>query len=435
MSDSRRADVDLLVQHVTDIFSSERVFAIHAAGQRPLITTNQITAFENVRSKSPFHDMVFSELQRAERRVPGAGPLVGFFLSCALLSSLCEYDSGVPWITIADSLDERARENIAHIATKNRYPRWDDIVTVATRRLGSHEREIFDAAARVAGPSGKIYLEKAKGHNHLVERIVGNSFHVTPNSAVIESGRWHKDFVKCAVIDGIVESVSEIDRLLMSCHETKSPTVIFARGFADDVISTLAVNRVRKTLDVIPVTVPYDLESINTLVDIAIVCGTDVCSSLKGDLISSVKFENLPTVQSVSCIPGSVTIRNDVTRASVDRHVAQLFSRLGTLDVIDIGKLLNDRIMSLTSDYVRVTVAAASEQACQSSLENLDTAFRLMTACRASGIVDISESFMFPPGHQSYPVPTVSFCHALQSSALLLGQILSVLSSDPSDFS
>lgn len=429
MSDRRRADVDQLIQHMTDIFSSERVFAIHAAGQRPLITSNQITAFENVRNYSPFHDMVYADIQRIERKSPGAGAMVGLFLPCMLLSSLSALDCGTPWITLVDQTEERVRENIAQVATINQYPTWTNIVAAAIHYLSPAELETFNAATRIAGPAGKIYLEKTKGPDHIVERIIGNSFRVMPNRAVLESGHWTRDFVKCAVIDGIVENVSEIDRLLTACHETRVPTVIFARGFADDVISTLAVNKARKTLDVIPVTVSYDLDSINTLVDIAIVCGTDVCSSLQGDLISAIKFDELPTVQSISCIANSVTIRNDVTRSAVERHTTQLFNRMGASDIVDIGKLLNDRIMSLTSDYVRVTIGAPTEQASQTSLENLEFAFRTMAACKAGGTVDISAAFMLPVVNLPRPVPSVSFCLALQSSALLQGQILSVLSS------
>ena len=90
---------------------------------------------------------------------------------------------------------------------------------------------------------------------------------------------------RIACIDGYVESVSELHLLLEELSEAKVPCFLFVRGMSEDVLHTIKTNNDRKTLMVFPYIVPFDLDSVNTIVDIAVSAGTDVLSNLKSDKI------------------------------------------------------------------------------------------------------------------------------------------------------
>lgn len=61
-------------------------------------------------------------------------------------------------------------------------------------------------------------------------------------------------------LDGILESVSEIDSLLQSLSKTKKNFVIFARGFSPEVSHTLSENHASRRLYVFPIVLKGDIE-------------------------------------------------------------------------------------------------------------------------------------------------------------------------------
>lgn len=431
MSDDRRSDVNRLIQDMQDIFLPDRKFAIHRAGDKPLITSDPLVAFDNLQHRSPLHGLVFADLQKVERLAPGASSLAGQATPVILLSALVDIDGGRPWVSVASSIESNYDEILRHFEQINRWPKWNDIVELATSGLSKPERDMLMATLEIAGPAGRVYIEPSHGSSSLVERILGNTFGLDPCRAIMSNGQWRRDYVKCAVIDGIIESVAEVDRLLSECHTSRQSLVIFARGFDADVITTLAVNRARGTLDVMAVTAPYDLEFINTLNDVAVVCGGDVVSSLKGELISSVRLDDLPVVQSIHCIPGSVTVRNDITRKNVEAHSGRLLQKVQQANIEDIDRLVADRIRSLTSDYVRVLISGHTPAARQAAIERFDRALRTVRSARASGTVRWADAI--PKGQLACLRPpqelfsSMALAAGLRSSHRLATHLLSIL--------
>lgn len=428
---SCRVDVETALCDMRTVFSTGNTFAVHKAGGKPLITSDRLVAFENLSQQSPIHEMFMAELRRVENTAPGAAAVAGQIITVVLFAALVELDSGRPWISITTDIDANCDRILHHLREINRWPKWEDIVSVASQGLTEVESDLLRATLETAGPSGRVYLEPSHGSGSVVERVIGNTFKLVPCQAIMSDGQWRRDYVKCAVIDGIIESVSEIDRLLMACHETGQPMAIFARGFDNDVLSTLVVNRARGTLDVMAITAPYDLDLINTLNDVAVVCGGDVVSSLKGELISAVKFDDLPVVQSVHCIPSSVTVRNDITRRNVEAHSVRLAQKVHESNIQDIGKLIEDRIRSLTSDYVRVLVAGVTPSARQASIERIDRALRTVRSARAAGVVQwadaVTDASLEHIRHPQELISSLALAAGLQSSSRLASQVLSLL--------
>ena len=123
-------------------------------------------------------------------------------------------------------------------------------------------------------------------------------------------------------------------------------------SFESSIISSLKVNFDRGTLRVALVVVPFDINGANTLVDISVVCGCDLVSSLKGDLISTIDFATLPVVQRVDMLSKSVTIHSLKTSRDVALHVNALRVKRNSTTQEELQNLLNDRIRSLSSGHV-----------------------------------------------------------------------------------
>jgi chaperonin GroEL (HSP60 family) len=217
-------------------------------------------------------------------------------------------------------------------------------------------------ACSMTGHSGQIYIDNTPAMESSIELTNGYtfSFGIEPNfCASSKTKEWKEYTPKVALIDGIIETVGEINRILEYCHNEKSACVIFARGFSQEVLGTLAVNKARETLNVIPVTVPFDLAGINSLVDLAKICGCGVISSLKGDSIAALAPEELAEVEYVNASTEKIVLLNDSTRSSVKMHAKRISEQKRGEELTDKVDLLNRRLKSLSSVCTNVRLAEA----------------------------------------------------------------------------
>lgn len=162
-------------------------------------------------------------------------------------------------------------------------------------------------------------------------------------------------FLNCAVIliDGVILNISEIHHILTYLSDTKIPTILICRDFENDVLNTLVVNYRKNTLKVIPIKSSIeDIDNLNIFADISSVTGSDVITSIKGDLISNIKPENLKFVDKITFYHDNFIIENDKTENQVLSQIKILKDRLKDLeDSGEVNKfsLLQNRIKSLTS--------------------------------------------------------------------------------------
>ncbi len=262
-------------------------------------------------------------------------------------------------------------------------------------------------AVKLAGLNGKIFLQKSKTGNSIVELKSGYNFSL--QSAIVEDSiiGWQRKKAKCIIIDGIVESLGEINNIFEGAAQEKVPVVIMARGFFDDICATIRVNRLRRTLDVLPILVPYDLKNANVINDLAIVCGTDIVSSLKGQLISAIPFGELPIVDSVDYNSGELTILNSSTDTNVKVHIANLEQTKQKQNITEIIEVYESRMKSLISLRVNLEVGGDPRQS-QEQFEKMDNILKFSKYLLQNGILKNEADLIFPLNKvqdvKSYPV-------------------------------
>ncbi len=219
--------------------------------------------------------------------------------------------------------------------------------------MKSDVREMFLCAISSAGFAGRIVVEKSRSDVSSIEIIKGYTFETSPS--------WHLtvklDKPRVICIDGFIESVSEIHHFLEASSEAKEPVLMFVRGLHDDVKNTLKVNFDRGSLVVIPIIVPFDLSGMNTLKDVSIACGCNLVSNLSGELISSITYSGLSSIDSASLYHNKVVLMNKKSRRSVAAHVKDLRSRRDDQNVDDVAKLLDNRIRSLSPNHVVIRLS------------------------------------------------------------------------------
>jgi len=224
----------------------------------------------------------------------------------------------------------------------------------------------------------KIKVKKSSSQKTYIE-LLNNYFFKTKNLLRSKKSLLEKD-AKTLVIDGYIENVSELHHILQhfSVHEPSTPFIIFCRGMSDDVLNTISVNNLRGSLNCFPVKVDFDLEGMNMLVDIAVVCDSDVISCAKGDLISSVQIQDLKTIKEFSLVADGVLIKNDVSSKRVEIHVKNLQKKCEETQADDVNDLLYKRVASLTSSCIEISIPDDINY--YSLSKELDEGIRLITA-------------------------------------------------------
>jgi chaperonin GroEL (HSP60 family) len=289
--------------------------------------------------KRSIHEIIVTHAVAAERLGPG-----GFDLCIErLLEKFVQYRRGFTPPGASVILEGLVRSG-ASIPTR------DDVEWALGEYL-SNASDMTVAMVRqaleLAGFAGRIVVEKAR-LSPSVELVRGYTFDQAPAWPI--SVRLERPRVVC--VDGFVEEVSELHHLLEAAAEAKEPVLLFVRGMSDDVRNTLRVNYDRGSLRVVPIVVKFDIEGINALNDVAVACGSELVSSLKGDLINGARLHAAPRVDEAVVHPARVAVSNFRSRRAVEAHVA--FLRRKRLDekVDEVAMLFDSRIKSLSPNHV-----------------------------------------------------------------------------------
>lgn len=233
-----------------------------------------------------------------------------------------------------------------------------------------------------------VFIERTNHVDTSISISNGFSFKIKADSKYLKSGKWNKTNVKIFVIDGFVESVGEIHHLLESASSTKEPVIIFARNFSDDVENTILYNFKRGTMDVLPVSVGFDENTLNILNDISICSGANLVSSIKGDLISKSTKEDPTIVDEIFVSKNLITITKKIESATLRSHIRYLTrKRDESYESKDIFDIFNKRIRSMISGKVEIKIGTELYNKDIQVVEKLDLLMRVIRSYMSSGVI------------------------------------------------
>lgn len=245
--------------------------------------------------------------------------------------------------------------------------------------------EIVLEALTTAGFGGRVALEKSPTNVTYIELKESYEFdakHFEKSNILLD-----KPFVVC--IDGYIESVAEINRLLEDIVATKRVTVLLCRGYHDDVISTVKLNNSRKTFSVYPVIIPFDIENVNTMADLGVAIGKIPISSTLGQLITSVCKNEMTQVEEVKITEKKIYIKNSKTSLAVSVHVNNLLQKRSISAGVE--ELLERRIKSLSCKSVTINLPEDHQKVQRT--QKVDACLRAVRSAISYGITENSELY------------------------------------------
>lgn len=263
-----------------------------------------------------------------------------------------------------------------------------DLADLVDGILVGKELEALVEFVDLAGAS-RYLVERGPARFDSVEFI--DNYEFTHVSKPID-GQVIMDDARVLVADGYVENESEVRKLLEWCGREKERLLFCCRGFSDDVVHTLAVNRARGTLAAYALVFPFDENDANTLVDIATILGSDVVSSLKGQLISTVDPSTMPRAKHARLRGNVLELNDPQARPRTDRLAANLREKLETAE-LEARAPLEKRLKRLTGTTMIVRLREGVDHALR--CERWDLALRTVRAA-VRGVVTPTDTRAWP---------------------------------------
>ena len=407
-----------ILNEIENILSIET--SVYTFDNNTLITERITTSLRHiVQIGSALSKLIKGQILEAAFKAEKAGPnSTKLFLKIVhsiLGDVIRDIKSGVSFSQIEKDLDSFNEEFLEQIKKEIIPAKWNDVVECKSKKISDMTLE----AIQLAGLEGTILPSGSPNRKYSVELVTGYNFPVAtyPLFTEEDGGRWGRANVRVIVVDGVVEKVSEIHNILNEAHKNKFPYMIVARGYGEEVVATIASN---KSLDICPIRIPWELESINYIADISTVCGTDIISSLKGDMLSSIDINSLKIVDKVICTKNNLNIINSKTQKRVSEHVLDLYKKRDNTHIEEMSDFINKRIKALNSHTVHIRLGSENEQKKMKELEAVDFSLRVAKGILEKGTVMVREL-----GFRE-KMPTISVLSAVFYSLSLIKSLISV---------
>lgn len=159
-----------------------------------------------------------------------------------------------------------------------------------------------------------------------------------------------------AIIDGYIESVSEIHHMLHFAAKTKEPYVLFCFGMSDEVKNVIIQNNSKKITQVFPVSMKITEETINILNDIAVIHNSDIISSMKGQTISQEMRKELSIGKSILLGRNGFKLTPLCENEFIKSHIRFLKKRIEDSPPESNTELIRQRIKNLNSKSLKIYV-------------------------------------------------------------------------------
>lgn len=355
-----------IARSVLESIKERKVFLNLNDSSTSLTESDCIRAVSEICDESPARNLLLKYMVEAEQQSPGSSFV---FLSCV------SGDQTLPQQFGSRFTVENLRKSLNLI-------------------IGTGPSSIVMDSISLAGRKGKVILDANR--SQITEISYGSQIcKWKPSSNYFLSINQSKVSVQgCRVVfvDGIIESVSECHRLFNESYEKKVPIVIFARGFAEEVDATAAINMQRQTAQVIPILIPFDEVGVNGMADLANCFSAELISSDKGQLISNIDISSCPTASRISC--SNLGTEIEFAGNNVDEVIKKLTLRLRN-DEQNQSELIRRRLDALGNGSVTIKIGNEKKSLAGIQRDRIDFGVRYVGSCMKYGAVNF-QGIMLP---------------------------------------
>ncbi len=365
----------------------------------PLITNDGVTIAKEIELDDPFENMgaqLVKEVSTKTNDVAGDGTTTATLLAQAMIhEGLKNLAAGANPIVVKKGMAKAVEAAVAEVKKQSKSVDGSkDIARVGAVSSGDEEigKLIADAMEKVSA-DGVITIEESKTAETYSEVVEGMQFdrgYITPYMATdMEKMEAVVDDAYILITDKKISVISDILPLLEQLVQSGKKLLIIAEDVEGEALSTLIVNRLRGTLNVVCVKAPgFGDRRKEMLQDIAVLTGGTVVSEEVGLELKTADISLLGRARQVKVTKENTTIVDGAgdSQAIKDR-VAQIRSQIANTTSDYDKEKLQERLAKLAGGVAVIKVGAATETEMKEKKLRIEDALNATRAAVEEGVV------------------------------------------------
>ncbi|MBQ3135456.1 MAG: chaperonin GroEL [Oscillospiraceae bacterium] len=365
----------------------------------PLITNDGVTIAKEIELDDPFENMgaqLVKEVSTKTNDVAGDGTTTATLLAQAIIrEGLKNLAAGANPMIMKKGIAKATEAAIEAIkANSQKVNGTEDIARVGTVSSGDETigRLIAEAMEKVSA-DGVITVEESKTAETYSEVVEGMQFdrgYITPYMVTdTEKMEAVMDDALILITDKKISAIQELLPLLEQVVQSGKKLVIIAEDVEGEALSTLIVNRLRGTLNVVCVKAPgFGDRRKEMLQDIAILTGGTVISSELGLELKETQLYQLGQARQVKVTKENTIIVDGAGEAeAIAARIAQVKSQIEVTTSEYDREKLQERLAKLSGGVAVIKVGAATEVEMKEKKLRIEDALNATRAAVEEGIV------------------------------------------------
>ena len=365
----------------------------------PLITNDGVTIAKDIELEDKFENMgaqLVKEVATKTNDVAGDGTTTATVLAQAMVNAgMKNLAAGANPIVLRRGMKkatECAVEAIAKMSEK--VTGKDQIAKVASISAGDAEvgQMVADAMEKVSN-DGVITIEESKTMKTELDLVEGMQFDRGYISAYMATDMDKMEAVLdnpyILITDKKISNIQEILPLLEQIVQSGAKLLIIAEDVEGEALTTLIVNKLRGTFNVVAVKAPgYGDRRKEMLKDIAILTGGQVISEELGLELKDATMDMLGRAKSVKVQKeNTVIVDGEGEKSAIEARVAQIRAQIDeTTSDFDREKL-QERLAKLAGGVAVIRVGAATETEMKEAKLRMEDALNATKAAVEEGVI------------------------------------------------
>ena len=365
----------------------------------PLITNDGVSIAKEIELKDPYENMgaqLVREVASKTNDVAGDGTTTATVLAQAIVKEgMKNLEAGANPIILRKGIHkavEAAVESIKEQSSKVKGK--EQIAKVAGISAGDeHVGQMVADAMEKVSKDGVITVEESKTMQTELDVVEGMEFDRGYISAYMCSDmdkmEANLDDPFILITDKKISNIQDILPLLEQVVKMGAKLLIIAEDVEGEALTTLIVNKLRGTFNVVAVKAPgYGDRRKEMLQDIAILTGGQVISGDLGLELKDTTIEQLGRAKSVKVTKEKTTIVDgEGEKADIDSRINEIKQQIETTTSDFDREKLQERLAKLSGGVAVIKVGAATETEMKEAKLRMEDALNATRAAVEEGVI------------------------------------------------
>ena len=365
----------------------------------PVIVNDGVSIAKEIELEDTFANMgakLIYEVANNTNDTAGDGTTTATLLAQSIVHKGLEaVEKGANPVFLKEGIDMASKKVAEVLLSKaKKINSASDIASVASISSGSKEiGQIISDAMEKVGKNGIINVDESKGFDTSLEVTEGLKYDKGYISPYMVSDREKMNIEMenplVLVTDQKISTIQDVLGILEQIVQQNKALLIIADDIENEVISTLIVNKLRGTFNVVATKAPgFGDNQKDNLNDIATLTGATMISKDLGMQLKDMTMNDLGTCKKVIVEKDSTTlIEGAGTKKAFKERIAELEAALDKTTSDYDKKRIQERIAKLSNGVAVIKVGATTEAELKDKKLRIEDALNATKAAIEEGIV------------------------------------------------